>query len=194
MGLKAGLNYTPYQDNTVYDFYINGTFYFYGASGSSFSGTDRADFLMGLPDSDLLSPAQRAAPYPFDVDRARRLLTDNGWDVSTTPGVCVDPGTGPGQAGAGIERGDRLSFQMRYAQGHPTLDWVMDRLKQETPMTMGWCLDCHRNTEMALRPLDKVTDMAWQPPPNQAELGRRYKAERNIRSTSELTSCSTCHR
>ena len=35
--MKLGGWYTPYQDNTVYDFYINGTFYFYGASGSSFS-------------------------------------------------------------------------------------------------------------------------------------------------------------
>src|SRR5262249_16063760 len=34
---KAGFNYTPYQDNTVYDFYINGQFSFYGTSGGSFS-------------------------------------------------------------------------------------------------------------------------------------------------------------
>ncbi len=54
--LKVGGWYTPYQDNTVYDFYINGEFYFYGASGSSFSGNDRADFLMGLPDEYLQFP------------------------------------------------------------------------------------------------------------------------------------------
>jgi peptide/nickel transport system substrate-binding protein len=84
-----------------------------------------------LPDSGLLSPAQREAPYPFDIDWARTLLTENGWDVSTTPGVCVNPGTGPGQAGAGIERGDRLSFEMRHAEGHRTLDCVMDRFRQD---------------------------------------------------------------
>src|SRR5881227_2659234 len=55
----------------------------------------------------------------------------------------------------------------------------MPLLFQANTLLMQWCLDCHRNTEMALRPLDKVTDMAWQPPANQAELGRRYKAERN---------------
>ena len=54
--VKAGGWYTPYQNNTVYDFYINGTFYFYGGSGSGFSGTDRADFLMGLPDEYLQYP------------------------------------------------------------------------------------------------------------------------------------------
>jgi peptide/nickel transport system substrate-binding protein len=84
-----------------------------------------------LPDSDLISPRQRQAAYPFDVDRARTLLADNGWDVRSTPAVCVRPGAGPGCAGEGIERGDRLTFRMRYAEGHPTLDWVMDRLRAD---------------------------------------------------------------
>lgn len=54
--MKAGFFYTPYQNNTVYDFYINGTFYFYGTGGGSFSQNDRADFLMGLPDEYLQFP------------------------------------------------------------------------------------------------------------------------------------------
>src|SRR3989449_7779577 len=70
----------------------------------------------------------------------------------------------------------------------------MPLMFQANTLLMQWCLDCHRNTEMALRPLDKVYDMAWQPAANQAEIGRQYQAERNIRNTSELTSCSTCHR
>jgi hypothetical protein len=47
---------------------------------------------------------------------------------------------------------------------------------------------------MALRPLDKVYDMSWQPAANQVEIGEQFQKERNIRSTIELTSCSTCHR
>jgi hypothetical protein len=54
--IKTGLVYTPYQDNTVFDFYINGEFFFYGATGSSFSGNAKADFLMGLPDEFLQYP------------------------------------------------------------------------------------------------------------------------------------------
>jgi len=51
-GLKMGFNYTPFQNNTVYDFYINGEFDFWGVSGAgSFSQNDFADFLMGLPDN-----------------------------------------------------------------------------------------------------------------------------------------------
>ena len=65
---------------------------------------------------------------------------------------------------------------------------------QANTLLMEWCLDCHKNTEKALRSLDKVYDMSWTAPSNQAELGKKYHAERNIRSTTELTSCSTCHR
>jgi peptide/nickel transport system substrate-binding protein len=78
-----------------------------------------------LPASRLLSPAARQHRYPFDILHARKLLTDNGWDVSSCPAVCTQPGTAPGEAGAGIERGDRLTFSMRYAEGHPTLTRVM---------------------------------------------------------------------
>lgn len=52
-GFKAGFSYTPYQNNTNYDFYVNGEFFFYGTGGGSFSQNDRADFLMGLPDEYL---------------------------------------------------------------------------------------------------------------------------------------------
>jgi len=29
--------------------------------------------------------------------------------------------------------------------------------------SMGWCLDCHRNPEKNIRPLDKVFDLDWEP-------------------------------
>lgn len=49
---KMGFWYTPYQDNTLYDFYVNGNFFFSGATanGGIGSSNDRADFLLGLPD------------------------------------------------------------------------------------------------------------------------------------------------
>jgi hypothetical protein len=70
----------------------------------------------------------------------------------------------------------------------------MPLMFQANTLLMEWCLDCHRNTEKVLRPLDQVYEMTWTAPANQAELGKKYHAERNIRSTTELTSCSTCHR
>ncbi len=52
---KMGFWYTPYQNNTKYDFYVNGTFYFSGTTANGGIGTsnDRADFLLGLPDEFL---------------------------------------------------------------------------------------------------------------------------------------------
>jgi peptide/nickel transport system substrate-binding protein len=82
-----------------------------------------------VPDSEHVSPAQRGNPMPFDIQRARKLLTDNGWDVSTTPAVCVRPGTGPGCAGEGIEAGDKLSLQLRYVEGRAALALLMRQLQ-----------------------------------------------------------------
>ena len=67
----------------------------------------------------------------------------------------------------------------------------MARVEQATPLTMSWCLDCHRGPERYLRPVEQVTTMGWQPPRPQAvigpELALRYRVAR-------LTHCSACHR
>ncbi len=49
--MKFGFYFSPYQNNTQYDFYGNGNFEFYGSGTSVGSGTDLADFLLGLPDN-----------------------------------------------------------------------------------------------------------------------------------------------
>ena len=79
-----------------------------------------------LPVTDLVSPRQRdgAWPLPFDVDKARRLLSENGWDTSVTPAVCVDPE----RAGAGIPAGTELSVLLRYVEGRPALTRLMTAL------------------------------------------------------------------
>src|ERR1035437_9179915 len=48
--MKFGGAFSPFENNTVYDYYVNGEFDFYGTSTASGSGSDFADFLMGLPD------------------------------------------------------------------------------------------------------------------------------------------------
>jgi len=68
----------------------------------------------------------------------------------------------------------------------------MEVVYQAEPLNMGWCLDCHRNPEPNLRPLDEVTNMAWQPHPQEAEsLGARLRAEYNVHPPED---CSGCHR
>ena len=70
----------------------------------------------------------------------------------------------------------------------------MPLVYQASPLTMQWCLDCHRNPQPNLRPKDQIFNMDWKVPENQAEAGRQLAAEYKLRTTVELTSCSTCHR
>ena len=71
----------------------------------------------------------------------------------------------------------------------------MEVVRQAQPLNMGWCLDCHREPEKALRPLDKVTDMTWRPAGgDQLKVGTALKAEYHIRDVGYMTSCTTCHR
>src|SRR5262249_4429868 len=67
----------------------------------------------------------------------------------------------------------------------------MARVYQVASLTMGWCLDCHREPEMYLRPPDKITAMAWKPSEPQRELGQRLVEQLGVR---KLVYCSACHR
>jgi len=89
------------------------------------------------------------------------------------------------------------SIHVKKGVGCTTCHGQVDQMPlifQANTLLMQWCVDCHRSPEMALRPMDKVFSMDWQPGPDQAELGMQFAAERKIRTTAELTSCSTCHR
>jgi cytochrome c7-like protein len=69
----------------------------------------------------------------------------------------------------------------------------MALMRQQEPLTMGWCLGCHRHPERYLRPKRSVFDMTWSPPPDQSARGLELLQEYRI-STDHLTDCSTCHR
>lgn len=62
---------------------------------------------------------------------------------------------------------------------------------QAQPLTMQWCLDCHRHPERYVRPREQVFNMSYAPPANQIALGEQLVREYHIQS---LLSCSTCHR
>lgn len=67
----------------------------------------------------------------------------------------------------------------------------MDVVSIVEPMSMGWCLDCHRQPEASLRPLDQVTNMQWVAPANQSEIGLQMMIDRNLNPPVD---CSGCHR
>ncbi|GAA2561216.1 hypothetical protein GCM10010435_36080 [Winogradskya consettensis] len=89
-----------------------------------------------LPVTDLVSPRQRegAWPLPFDPARAKQFLDDNGWDTSVFPAICVNPGTGPGQAGAGIPAGTPMSVLLRYVEGRPALTRLMTAFRRDAAL------------------------------------------------------------
>lgn len=71
----------------------------------------------------------------------------------------------------------------------------MEKVYQVRPLSMSWCLDCHREPEKFLRPKDQVTNMSYTPPGgDQLRQGRELKQQFGIRDSQYMTSCSTCHR
>jgi len=64
---------------------------------------------------------------------------------------------------------------------------------KEEPLTMEWCLGCHREPERHLRPRDEVFNMAWRAPGYQLALGRELVKKNHI-PLNRLTDCWTCHR
>jgi hypothetical protein len=65
---------------------------------------------------------------------------------------------------------------------------------KEEPLTMEWCLNCHRHPERYLRPREAVFVMDWSPPDgDQLALGRELVAQHHVQ-TEQLVNCSICHR
>lgn len=60
------------------------------------------------------------------------------------------------------------------------------------PLSMEWCLDCHRAPQKYLRPHDKEFAMDWHAE-DQQKLGLALVKRYHI-DTRRLTDCSVCHR
>lgn len=77
--------------------------------------------------------------------------------------------------------------------------WTMPQTVKTRPMSMGWCLDCHRAPEAQQRPQESVFDRDWSgsaPDPT----GHRPGGTEALRvrhfgvEILPLTRCSVCHR
>ncbi len=67
----------------------------------------------------------------------------------------------------------------------------MDTVYQARSLEMRWCLDCHRNPEQFIRPVEQITTMGYTPPRPQLALGKELVDRYHVRS---LTNCTACHR
>ena len=75
---------------------------------------------------------------------------------------------------------------------HGRMDQMVGVWKNQ-PLTMGWCLECHRAPENYVRPREEVFNMAYERPEEQHELGEILVEAYHI-NTEKLPQCSTCHR
>ena len=73
---------------------------------------------------------------------------------------------------------------------HGRID-TMEVVTQVEPLSMGWCLDCHRQPEQHLRPVEFVYQLDWVPEEDQLVLGSRLRETFNINPPVD---CNTCHR
>jgi hypothetical protein len=73
---------------------------------------------------------------------------------------------------------------------HGRVDQMIE-VMQVQPLTMAWCLDCHRNPAPNIRPVEEVTNLAWQPDRDPAEIGHELIKAKGINPPQH---CSGCHR
>jgi hypothetical protein len=74
---------------------------------------------------------------------------------------------------------------------HGAVD-TMPLTARVAPLTMQWCLGCHRAPERYLRPRDEVFNLHWKPK-DQLATGTRLVRQYHI-DERRLTECSVCHR
>lgn len=66
----------------------------------------------------------------------------------------------------------------------------MQVVRQQKPLSMGWCLECHRNPAPHLRPPNEITNMNY----HQSENYKKMAEERAKTLNAPVESCSGCHR
>jgi hypothetical protein len=65
----------------------------------------------------------------------------------------------------------------------------MQVVRQTKPLSMGWCLDCHRNPAPHLRPVTEVTNMNYQ----QTDAHQRLAQEKALTYDPPIENCTGCH-
>ncbi len=66
----------------------------------------------------------------------------------------------------------------------------MEVVRQVEPLSMGWCLECHRQPELYLRPNEEVTTMGYVQP---ADFVERNLERVRLEHIEPPTNCSACH-
>lgn len=89
-----------------------------------------------VPRTKWVSPKQSQAGggeglYPFNVGKAKNLLTSHGWADNGGVMACAKPGTGADQCGAGIAAGQKLDVTVEYATTYAATGQTMQQWKSD---------------------------------------------------------------
>ncbi len=68
---------------------------------------------------------------------------------------------------------------------------LMGEVYAVAPLTMQWCLDCHRDPAPHLRPTSEITSMSWDPGGSRRDIGDAIVRELHV---DPPVSCTGCHR
>lgn len=69
----------------------------------------------------------------------------------------------------------------------------MEVVSHAEPLSMAFCLECHRNPEDYVRPLEQVYDLDWEAESEEAQIEQGTRLVREW-SVNPPQSCSGCHR
>ena len=73
---------------------------------------------------------------------------------------------------------------------HGRVDQMIE-VKQMEPLSMAWCLECHRDPTPYVRPTELVTNLGWKPDRDPVEIGREIVEAKGIQPP---LNCGGCHR
>ncbi|NOZ03169.1 MAG: cytochrome c3 family protein [FCB group bacterium] len=83
-----------------------------------------------------------------------------------------------------------INSQIGCSSCHGRID-RMEVVSLAEPLSMKWCLNCHRNPAPYIRPPGNVTNMRWVPSKDQLAFANRFISEKKI---DPPTDCTGCHR
>lgn len=69
----------------------------------------------------------------------------------------------------------------------------MTKVFQAEPLSMSWCLDCHRDPAPRLRPQENITELSWKvnSPEEREQIGIDIMKTKGVVPRED---CNTCHR
>jgi peptide/nickel transport system substrate-binding protein len=131
---------------------INGPLHGYGVADTG--------PVASYPLTTYLSPqvARAGDPWTLNIPAARQRLLSNGWvqNGAGQPFTCGDPGSGPGQCGAGVPGGSSLTFTLMYATGVDYLESAVRELASNAALA-------GIQINLDAEPFSTVTSTAFNP-------------------------------